>query len=212
MCPDVRVDRSWAAIDVAEVRGGGDMAIRIDTLALLGSLAAAGLACGGAGGAARGPAQASTPPPDGAASFTLRGASYGVAPRSYASHGGGLVFCRRQPRSLWVRLAAERAADGANGPHLDMDFCSFAGSGTYRVPHDVTAGLDCADGSTWDLWWHDGPAVFVSRPSSSPCEATLSQSGQALEGSFACHGLTRSGASDGETLDVLGGLFRCTLS
>ncbi len=156
------------------------------------------------------PSQPQVPTDDSFARFTLRGAGYDTEIH-YSTAGGGLIFCRRQAgraNYLWIRLAAERTADGANGPHIDMDLCNFGGSGAFGVVHDVRAGLLCDQGATWDLWWHGGPSkVFVSRPSSSPCDVAVTASGATLQGTFQCQGLTPESGND--RLDVLGGSFRC---
>jgi hypothetical protein len=134
---------------------------------------------------------------------------------SYSTNGGGLVFCRRQAspaNTLWVRLAATRAGDGAGGPHLDIDLCNVAGSSTYVTVHDVSAGLRCVDGLTWDMYWHDGPSrTFVTPPQAVGCEARLNVDAASLQGTFRCEGLTLVGGQ-GERLDVLDGSFRCTMT
>lgn len=168
------------------------------------------LGCGGAGPAST---QPSTPTPaanDSTASFTLRGAGYDTR-LSYSTATRGLVFCRPQTGQasyLWIRLAAGQPGDGADGPHLDMDLCNFAGPGRYTVVHDVTQGLTCRQGATWDVFWHDGPRTFVSRTSSLPCELAVTASGGLIEGTFQCRGLVDVGGGD-ERLDVLDGTFRC---
>jgi hypothetical protein len=145
----------------------------------------------------------------------LKGAGYD-AQLDYSTAEGGLVFCRRQSQSngagsyLWVRLAADAASDGEAAPHLDLDLCNFAGSGVYGVPHDAELGLECDQGLTWDLYWHDGPGItFLSQPTSPACVATVTADGGGLVGTFACQGLTPFQGAGSGTLDVSEGSFRC---
>jgi hypothetical protein len=155
------------------------------------------------------PARARIPEDDSFAYFTLRRAGKDTT-ISYAS-GSGLIFCREETAGanyLWIRLAAEAAANGSSGPHLDLDLCNFGGASSYSVPHDVRSRPLCGQGATWAMWWHGSPSVFhVSRPSSSPCEIAVTTSDRRLHGAFQCRGLTRDSGTD--TVDVLSGSFRC---
>ena len=170
------------------------------------------LACGGesAGGGQTAPSPPSPSVPAPSGTFTLRGAGYDGTV-SYSQASGGLAFCRRQPNSLWVRLAAVAGNDGAAGPYLDLDLCNFTGTGAYARVHDVSVGLACTQGATWDVWWHDGSRTFVSRLDASPCDLALTRTGDALSGQFQCANLASfTGGTD--RLDVLAGSFTCTLA
>lgn len=121
--------------------------------------------------------------------------------------GANRVFCTTDAgfADLWIRLAAEKTADGENGPHLDLDLCNYQGGGSFR-PHDA-ANPSCGTTRTFDVFWHDPSGeVFVNAPSAPACELILNDDGDTLEGTFTCARLTSSG---GATVDVLGGAFHC---
>ncbi|HSL85141.1 MAG TPA: hypothetical protein VLF66_20395 [Thermoanaerobaculia bacterium] len=173
---------------------------------LLGVAAAATGACGGGGG---GGGPTSPPPPTvnpGVASFRLVGAGYDET----VSYGGGtgLVFCRRAGgfADLWLRFAEESAANGENGPHLDIDLCNPGGGGTFD-PMDAQAGV-CPGGQTWDVWWHSDGDTFVNPAMAPGCTLTLTRSGSELSGTFSCRGMVELGGAG--RLDLLDGTFRCT--
>lgn len=140
------------------------------------------------------------------ATFTLSGAGYEETV-SY-TESVNLIFCRRPGKMVWVRLAAEKREDGEEGPHLDLDLCNMTGSGTF-APMEAR-GQPCPGGTTWGIWWHDGPnTVYANTAASSPCVLTLTANGNELQGTFACQGLVND---DGTSrLDVLNGSFRCTM-
>ncbi len=178
-------------------------------------LAVTSFACGGSGDAPSGPVSPTSPSPaGGVATFTLRGAGYD----SQVAYPGanGVVFCRPQTvsgrRYLWVRAAATQVADGATGPHLDLDFCGEASPGTHSFdrPHDPQGALTCGVERTWDIWWHDGPRVFVSMANAPSCSATVTVTATQVDGRFECRGLVPVTRGN-ERLDVLAGSFSCRL-
>jgi len=123
--------------------------------------------------------------------------------------GANLVFCRTNAgfADLWIRLAAERGADGENAPHVDIDVCNYAGGGKFS-PLDPQ-NPSCAGGKTFDVFWHDEEGdFFVNAARSSPCQMTLVDAGSTLEGVFGCEGL---GSPEGGSVDILGGAFRCSV-
>ena len=153
-------------------------------------LAVTSFACGGGGDAPSGPVSPTSPSPaGGVATFTLSGRRY-----------------------LWVRAAATQAADGANGPHLDLDFCGEASPGTHSFdrPHDPQGALTCGVERTWDIWWHDGPRVFVSVANAPSCSATVTVTATQVDGRFECRGLAPATMGT-ERMDVLAGSFTCRL-
>lgn len=172
-------------------------------------------ACGGSGGGPAAPVSPTSPSPaEGVATFILRGAGYD---NQLAYPGAnGVVFCRPQTvsgrRYLWVRAAATQAADGANGPHMDLDFCGEASLGTHSFdrPHDPQGALACGPERTWDIWWHDGPRAFVSVANAGSCTATLTVTATRVDGRFECRGLVPAPMGN-ERLDVLAGSFSCRL-
>jgi len=171
-------------------------------------LSGALLSCGGGGGGGGTPT--SPPPPTtnpGFASFTVAGPGTSNQPVGYSNDSGNLIFCRPNGVRWWVRLAAQRAADGEGGPHIDIDLCNYTGSGSYS-PMDFRAS--CPGVMAWDIFWHDGSGnAFVSQATSSPCQLGLTLNGRTLDGTFSCRGLLENGGT--RTLDVLSGMFRCTI-
>lgn len=165
-------------------------------------------ACSGGGG---GGGPTSPPPPSNPASggFRLSGAS-GEQVISYTD-GPNLVFCSRNAgwAHLWIRLAAQRGANGEAGPHLDIDLCNDAGGGAFRPkdPRTPSCGADKA----WDVWWHDGSGgVFTNAALAPQCELVVTASGSQLQGSFSCRDLREEAGA--RAVDVLDGFFRCTVS
>ena len=120
-----------------------------------------------------------------------------------------LVFCRRSGETmLWVRLGEQRADDGEQGPHIDIDLCNVSGHATFAAMN--ARGRPCPGGLTWGIWWHDGPGrVYANRADSSPCELVLEVRDGTLAGPFGCRGLATQGG--GPTLDILDGSFLCDL-
>jgi hypothetical protein len=178
--------------------------------AIVSWLAAGLLGCGGGGGSPATPTQRD----DGRASFALQGAGLDGT-KSYSNAGGNLIFCRREdpfPDTIWIRLAEQRAGDGEQGPHIDIDLCNFSGTSTYGTVHAVGGPRACNQGQTFAIWWHDSPSnVFVSRPTSTGCSVSVTRTGNTIEGSFACQDLTPFTGSGSPTLDVASGSFRCSL-
>lgn len=164
-------------------------------------------ACGGDGG---GGSPTSPPPPTpnpAGASFRLSGAS-GDQVISYTD-GPNLVFCRRAAgwAHLWVRMAAQRSANGEGGPHIDIDLCNDAGGGAFR-PMDPRLAR-CGGDKTWDIWWHDGAgAAFTNAADAPGCELRITANGSELQGSFSCRDLSEQAGA--RTVDVLEGFFSCT--
>lgn len=150
----------------------------------------------------------------GVATLILRGAGYD---NQVAYPGAnGVVFCRPKNvsgrRYLWVRGAATQGADGANGPHLDLDFCGEASAGTHAFdrPHDPAGALACGAERSWDIWWHDGPRDFVSVADAGSCSATLTVTATRADGRFECRGLAPVTMGNAR-LDVLAGSSSCRL-
>ena len=118
-----------------------------------------------------------------------------------------LVFCQRtSTRMTWIRLAELTAADGQEGPHLDIDLCNVSESESFTaMPARETP---CPGGPTWALWWHDRDGnAFANGPGSADCTLTLTVHETGLSGSFSCRGLLDA---EGEaSVDVLNGSFQC---
>lgn len=168
-------------------------------------LALGWLACGGGGdGGGGGGDPTSPPPPTAMGSFRLSGAGYDQT-HNWNRGAGNLVFCRRNGPLLWVRLAADQAADGDNSPHIDIDACNYTSGGTF-LPMNPGG---CPGGPTFDIFWHDGPAIFVNTAASSPCQLTLTVQGSMYQGQFSCSQLPERGGN--RNLAVLDGSFLCTL-
>jgi hypothetical protein len=168
------------------------------------------VACGSSG------ASSPTPTPsavDSRGTFTLSGAGYDGVTQTFSNAGGNLVFCRHEtpgPDTLWIRLASSPAANGDTSPHVDIDLCHFAGTGTFSTPHDTSGARTCSQGASVGVWWHDGAREFASIPASSPCTVSVTQGAGVLEGTFECRGLEPHGTA-GDHLDVTSGSFRCAL-
>lgn len=168
---------------------------------------AAALLSGGCGGSDSPTTPTPTPNPA-LAGFRISGAE-GDQMISY-TEGPNRVFCSRAAgwADLWVRMAEQRAADGENGPHIDLDLCNDSGGGAFS-PMDPRAAR-CGAGKSWDIWWHDGSGgVYANTPQASDCALALSVNGNQLEGTFHCRGLIEDGGA--RTVDVLDGFFRCTV-
>jgi hypothetical protein len=120
------------------------------------------------------------------------------------------VLCSRNAgwADLWIRLAEQRAANGENGPHVDIDLCRLEAGGVF-APMDPRAA-QCGGGKTWDIWWHDGAGgVYTNTASAASCTFTVTVTGSQLEGGFACRDLVED---DGvRRVDVVDGTFRCPL-
>jgi hypothetical protein len=190
------------------------MSVRI----ALGAMIVAGLfGCGGSGGSTVQPSAPVTtvPADEGRATFTLQGADYNNVTNSFSSANGNLVFCRREspfPNTIWIRMAQSRVADGEASPHVDIDLCNFAGSGTYTAVHDITQPRTCSQGRTHAIWWHETPTkVLVSRPTSQSCSVSVTQTPGFIEGTFQCSGLTAESGSF-PNVDIPSGSFRCNFS
>lgn len=164
--------------------------------------------CGGDGGG--GPTAPPPPPPNPAlssASFELAGAGQNRS-ASYDS-ARNTVFCSRNAgwASLWIRLAEQTAANGENGPHVDLDVCNHTGGGTFSA-QDPRMG-SCAGGKTFDIFWHPGDgSSFANQLAANGCMLQLTQNGTRLTGTFQCRGLAEQGGA--RTVDVTNGSFECT--
>ncbi len=165
------------------------------------------VACSNSGGGS--PSAPSPPGNTPSASFRLSGTSYDESV-SYVN-GTNLVFCQNNGSTpaIWVRMAADPAANGENSRHIDLDICGIAGGGTFS-PKEPAGGV-CAVDKTWEIWFHDGPNVtFVNSAMSQPCQPLITDSAGVYSGSFSCSGLIdRTGG--GGMLDVLDGSFECTI-
>lgn len=166
------------------------------------------IGCGGGGGGGSSPT--APPPPNmnpGSASFRVVGGGSDTV----VSYGGGgnLVFCRTNASwaDLWIRFARDVAADGENGPHLDIDLCNLGDGGTF-APMDPQAAV-CGGGKTWDVWWHGENATYVNTASAPACTLGITRDGNQLTGNFSCQGLAEMGGT--RTVDVLDGTFQCTV-
>lgn len=178
---------------------------------LLAVLASTIHGCGGGGsGGGGGPTEPPMPAPTfGSARFELSGAGYDEMV-SYDA-GMNLVFCRTGAAAgfadLWIRFAEQPAADGENGPHLDLDLCS-AGDGGSFVPRDPMDTSCAGEGKTFDVWWHGpGGDTFVNQPGAAGCSVQLTRAGGSLSGVFECRGMEEIGGPG--SLDLLGGSFEC---
>src|SRR5262245_8454531 len=172
-------------------------------------LATGVVGCGGGGSS--NPSQPSNPTDTSQASFALAGAGRNTT-KNYSGAAGNLIFCRREdplPNTIWVRLAEQRNADGEQSPHIDIDLCNFAGSGTYQAIHDTSGARTCSQGQTFAIWWHEGSDVFVSKADASGCSVTVTRSSEAIDGTFQCHGLTPFSGGSSPALDVNAGSFHC---
>jgi hypothetical protein len=150
------------------------------------------------------------PEPEDNGTFRLTGSGYANRKFTYTASSGNLVFCRPQnQRLIWIRLARDTQADGENGPHLDIDVCNYSGGGTF-APGSAPLNGSCSLGKQWDVFWHDGPNVFVNQESSAPCQLDMSQNGDVLQGTFRCSGMRRFQGDD--LLDLTSGSFRCTIA
>ncbi len=150
---------------------------------------------------------ADTPPTGPFGAFTiLEGAS--KKDFAWSPGAGQLVFCKKQSDGpLWIRFAEQTASDGENGPHVDIDVCGSA-SGDY-APMDGSSG-GCSGAKTFDVWWHpNGTSAYTNRADASPCKLTLTASGSALAGTFACTPLVSEG---GAKVSIAAGSFRCTVT
>lgn len=141
------------------------------------------------------------------ATFTLSGDGYDETV-TYTEERN-LVFCRRSGETmLWVRLGEQRADDGEQGGHIDIDLCNVSGHATFAAMN--ARGRPCPGGLTWGIWWHDGlDRVYADRADSSPCELVLEVRDGTLAEPFGCRGLATQGG--GPTLDILDGSFLCDL-
>jgi len=164
---------------------------------------AATLACGGYGGS---PTASSTPQAT-QASATFRLVGGGQDGTITYTNGPNLVFCRQEAgfADLWIRFAAQTAANGQNGPHLDIDVCNLGDGGTFSPMNPQAA--TCGAAKTFDIWWHGGSDVFVNSATSPACTLTVTRDGTRLSGTFGCQGL---GEVDGtRSVAVLEGSFQC---
>lgn len=125
----------------------------------------------------------------------------------YWIDGANLVFCSTDAgfADLWIRLAADRSANGENAPHVDIDVCNFAGGGRHS-PHDPQ-NPSCGSSKTFDIFWHDAEGrSFANSSNARDCQLDLVESGSTLEGAFVCRQL---GGASGGPIDLFGGAFRC---
>ncbi len=165
-------------------------------------------ACGGGGDGPTAP-PSNPPSSENSASAEISGSGQSQA-LSYSS-ARNTVFCTRNAgwASLWVRLARDTAANGDNGPHIDLDLCNHTGGGTFVAQPAELAS--CGAEKTFDVYWHPGDGTtFANQPASGGCMLQLTQAGSRLTGTFACRGLGERGGS--RTVDVLNGSFACTES
>lgn len=164
-------------------------------------------ACGGGGGGG-GPTEPGPPSPTlNVASFEVTGSGQSVMAGYDSSRN--TVFCSRNAgwASLWIRLGRDAAANGDNGPHLDLDLCNHAGGGAFGA-HDPQLA-SCGGSKTFDLFWHPGDgAVFSNRAAAGGCTLQVTASGERLSGTFQCTGLEERNSS--RRVDVLNGSFQCT--
>lgn len=177
---------------------------------LLGSIVVLAAGCGGGGGGGGG-TPTNPPPPmldPGSASFRLVGGGQDGAV-SY-SNGSNLVFCSRDDgfADLFLRFAEQAAANGENGPHLDVDLCNHEDGGVF-APHD-TQVPSCGDGPSWGVFWHGADGTFVNRPNAPSCTLDLTRDGAMLSGTFRCRDMRELGGN--RTVDLLDGSFQCVES
>ncbi len=118
-----------------------------------------------------------------------------------------LIFCRLTGNDMWIRLARDKAANGENSSHIDIDICNYAGAGTYS-PVDPQ-NRPCPAGLLWDIFWHDGDKVYSNKEDSSPCQLTLSLDGDVLTGVFNCSEVIRFQGT--ETIEITEGTFTCKM-
>lgn len=168
-------------------------------------------ACSGGGGGTS-PTEPSPPPPapsPGFASFEVVGAGQDSA----ISYGGSnLVFCRTAAgwADLWIRFAEQTAADGENGPHLDIDVCNLGDGGAFG-PKDPSS-TSCTGAMTFDIWWHGaGGAIYFNRAMAPNCGLDVTRNGNTLTGTFDCEAMVEFGGG-GEEIDVLVGSFQCSVT
>jgi hypothetical protein len=120
------------------------------------------------------------------------------------------VFCRDfGDGTVWIRFAESSVDDGESSDHIDIDLCVFAGSGDY-VPFDPQ-GFECPPMPSFDIWWHEGGTAYANGASFDTCELTLVQSGDLVEGTFACTPLGEFPSGPG-SVGVENGSFCCTLA
>lgn len=161
--------------------------------------------CGGDG-----PTAPSTPSPNpvsNVAGFEISGA--GQNQRVGYNSSRNTVFCSRNAgwASLWIRLAEQTAANGENGPHIDIDVCNHSGGGTFVSQAPQLAS--CGGAKTFDFFWHPGDgSTFANQPVGSGCMLQFTQNGTRLSGTFQCHGLAEQTGT--RTIDILDGSFECT--
>ena len=138
--------------------------------------------------------------------FQVIGQEGAVAP--FWVDGPQTVFCSTDAgfADLWIRFAADDAANGENAAHIDIDVCNYQGGGSHS-PLDPSSP-SCGGGKTFDIFWHDeAGGVFSNEANAKSCELVIEDGGDSLEGTFSCPGLS-SGNGAG-TVDILGGAFRC---
>ena len=139
------------------------------------------------------------------ASFRLTGNGYNDT-FNYNSTDN-LIFCRLTGSDMWIRLAQDKAANGENAPHIDIDICNYAGAGTY-MPVDPQ-NRPCPAGLLWDIFWHDGDKVYSNQADSSPCELTLTLDGDTLTGVFNCNDVILFEGD--EIIEITQGSFTCKI-
>lgn len=119
---------------------------------------------------------------------------------------GNFLRCQESSRTFFIRLAM---ADGEDAVHVDFDICHFHGTGHYDGLDPFVT--DCVDGgaSFFDVFWHEAhqASTHVNFAGSTDCSLDLTQSGDALDGSFRCKGLEIP-TTQIPSLD-LEGAFRC---
>ncbi len=164
---------------------------------------------GGGGGGGESPTGPPMPAPAfGSARFDVVGA--GQDDTVAYDDATNLVFCRTGTAAgwadLWIRFAEQKAADGENGPHLDLDVCAPGDGGSFAPKDPMEAS--CDGDPTFDVWWHgaDGE-TFVNTAGAPSCTLQLSRSGTTISGFFDCRDMARVGGAG--SVDVLGGSFEC---
>jgi len=116
-----------------------------------------------------------------------------------------LIMAKLTNNELWIRLAASKTANGENSPHIDIDICNYAGTGTY-LPMDPRI-RPCKEGLLWDVYWHDSDKIYLNEETSSPCELKLTLDGDVLKGTFSCGQLVRFEGTG--NMEILEGSFSC---
>lgn len=154
---------------------------------------------------------ASPGPPE----FTERGAVFQIqqAGRTqqydWRSRPEGNSVCRFEGDYLYVSIGRDAPEQS---PNLDFDLCNFDGPGMYQGVDPFQAR--CLEGSRhFDIVWHDDAqeaGVFVSKPSSQPCELTVAVDGADWLVDFACGELR---VPDGSSHQLaVRGRFRCAVA